>query len=126
MEPVAAHAPVVPFPRYGVRRCFGGNRCVERGVEDGDVRDVRQHALCFFDRTQRRRVVEGRQRLELLDLFPNGLVNQDGIAKAGTAVHDAVRDGFDMSRDLIPGRHALGLVSVDDVQLQARRARVDD
>jgi len=41
-------------------------------------------------------------------------------------VHDAVRNRVDISGDLIPGRDGLGLVSVDEAQLQARRARVDD
>ena len=99
---------------------------MKRGVEHSHVRDVRQDALRLFDRAQRRRVVQRRERLELRDLFANVIVDHDRIAEARTPVHNAVCDRLDMSRDLVPGRDALGLVSLDDVQLQARRARVDD
>jgi hypothetical protein len=42
-------------------------------------------------------------------------------------VHDAVRDRLDMPRDLIPRRDRnRRVVVLDDVQLEARRAGVDD
>ena len=38
--------------RHGVARCLLGHRRVERRVEDGDVGDVRQRALCLVDRAR--------------------------------------------------------------------------
>ena len=85
-----------------------------------------KRALRLLDRAQRRRVVQRRKRLELLDLGPNLVVDHDRLAEPRAAVHHAVRDTADMSQGLSPGRDLPGLVAFDDVQLQARRARVDD
>ena len=57
VEPVAAHAPVAPALRNRVRRGLGGNRGVERRVEDGDVGHVGQGGARLADRAQCRRVV---------------------------------------------------------------------
>ena len=98
---------------------------MERRVEHRDVWNVRERAPRLVDRAHRRRVVQRRERLEPLDLGANVVVDQHWLAKARTAVHDAMRDRRDISRDLVQDVSAWDSSSVDDVQLQARRARVD-
>ena len=54
VEPVAADAPLVaPARRERVRRRLLGHRAVERRVEDGDVRHVREHLHRLVDRVER-------------------------------------------------------------------------
>jgi hypothetical protein len=96
---------------------------MEGRVEHRDVWDVRQDALGFFDRAQRRRVVQRRERLELLDLSFDGSVDQDRLAETLAAVNHAV---CDRGHVLFERVDAARLLSLDDVQLQARRAGVDD
>jgi hypothetical protein len=51
------------------------------------------------------------------------VVDQHGPPEAAAAVDDAVRDGVDF---LLQRIDPCRLVAVDDVELQARRASVDD
>jgi hypothetical protein len=96
---------------------------VERRVEDRDVGEIRQRALRLLDRVERGRVVQGRERFERRDLGANGVVDHDGLAKARAAVHDSVHDRLDVLLERVDLSRFLTL---DDVQLQARRAGVDD
>ena len=126
VESVAAHAPVAPPLRHGVRRRLVGDRRVERRVEDRDVRDVRQAraapprsrampARCAAARAPR----ASRSRPER---------RRRSRPARGTARRRA-RRGARPPRTC-PGTWpqdvtSPGLVPVDDVQLQARRAGVD-
>ena len=78
------------------------------------------------DRAHRRRVVQRRERLELVDLSAHVVVDQHRLAEAGAAVDDAMCHGTDMSEGLSPGGdRTRRVVVLDDVQLQARRTRID-
>ena len=101
---------------------------MERGVEDGDVRDLGEGAPGLVDGAQSRRVVKRCDCLEVADRGQHCLVDDDRFAKACSPVHDSVRDSLD------PGGvevRKLGDVLdapafVHEPELQARRARVDD
>jgi hypothetical protein len=72
--------------------------------------------------------VERRERFELGDLLAHRSVDDSRLAEARAAVDDAVRDrldeiGFDVCKRLEPRRRP---VLGDEVQLQARGARIDD
>jgi len=102
---------------------FRGPVVIDDRVEDRDVGEVRQGLLRLLERAQRRRVVQRRERLERRDLRTHHVIDQYRLTKPCAAVHDSMRDrrnvlgeGFDLSRFL----------ALDEVQLQARRAGVDD
>jgi hypothetical protein len=63
---------------------------------------------------------------QLLELVDDAVVDDDRLAEARAAVDDAVRDGVHVGRRIReridPGRP----LSVDERELQARRAGVDD
>jgi hypothetical protein len=65
---------------------------VERGVEHGHVRDVREPAARFFQRCECGPVVERRKLRERFELGANGVVDDHGLAKALPAVDDPVSD----------------------------------
>jgi len=99
---------------------------VEGRVEDGDVRDVRQELTGALERGERGRVVQRSEGRQLSDRRDDLVVHDDVLAEAPATVHDAVPDRADTR----PGRllQALErprLVAVDEVELEARRARVD-
>ena len=77
VEPVAANVPLprdIPVDRVGRR---GGRQVVEeRGVEDGDVRQVGQRPAGHPDAEHGGRVVQRRQRRELLQLRDQRVVDQ--------------------------------------------------
>jgi len=99
---------------------------VEARVEDGDVRNVREHEASFLEGGERRRVVEWRQRDERLELALDLRVDQDGLTEPLAAVDDPVPDRADGGN----GRQRLDrrrlVVLSDDRELEARRAGVDD
>jgi hypothetical protein len=100
---------------------LGGDRAVERRVEDGDVRNVRERGAGVVDPAQRRVVVQRRDRTQLLDPADDVVVDPRRLDEARAAVDDAVADrlGRDERVDRVRFR------SVDEMELQARRARVD-
>ena len=99
VEPVAADAPLVaPARRQRVGRRLLRHRAVERRVEDRDVRDVRQRLHRVVDRGERLPLVERRQVGDLLERGPDLVVDDDRLAEARAAVHDAVRDRVDLPR----------------------------
>jgi hypothetical protein len=100
---------------------------VERRVEDGDVRDIGERRPRPLESVERRSVVERSKIRELAERRRDRLVDDDGLTKALAAVDDAVADGGDVSRKLLDRRDVLALVvAIDDRQLEARGARVDD
>jgi hypothetical protein len=72
--------------------------------------------------------VEWSERLESTDLVHDRLIDQDGLDETGAAVDDPVRHGHEgravhrIQRSDADRR----LVRRDDVELEARRARVDE
>jgi hypothetical protein len=100
---------------------------VERGVEDGHVLNGREHPAGLVDCPQGRGVVEGCERRQLLDGGSDLRVEQDRLTEPLCTVHDAVSDCADAPRQFGEARDGLGaLLGVDNRELQARRARVDD
>ncbi len=93
VEAVAADPPLLAeAPRQRVGRGLLRQRRVKRGVEHGDVGDMRKYLACLVNRCERRRVVERRE-------FGQGgkpalylVVDQDGLAEARAAVNDSVTD----------------------------------
>jgi hypothetical protein len=67
---------------------------VKGGVEDGDVRRVGHSGLRLADRAQRRCVVQGRQRPELLDRREHIGVDESRLPESRAPVHDPVSDGL--------------------------------
>ena len=61
-------------------------------------------------------------------LVLDGVVDEHRLAEGGAAVDDAMRDGLHCRTDDVLERRdgRRGLVGGDEVQLQARRAGVDD
>jgi hypothetical protein len=122
MKAVPPDPPLLaPLPRDRVCRRLGGDRAVERRVEDGDVRNVRERSAGVVDPAQRRVVVQRRDRTQLLDPADDVVVDPRRLDEARAAVDDAVADrlGRDERVDRVRFR------SVDEMELQARRARVD-
>jgi hypothetical protein len=95
---------------------------MERGVEDGHMRDLGQHLLRAAHLLERASVVERRQNRKLLYRGLDLLVDEHRPIEASAAVHDAVADC--VCRDEVV--HLTGFVSVDEVKLEARGAGIDD
>jgi hypothetical protein len=96
---------------------------VEGGVEDGDVRDVWQGALRLLDRSKSRCVVQRSEGRQLGDRPPDVFVEQCRVAEARTAVNDAMADRV---RGLERLDRTRPVLFIDERELQARRAGVDD
>ena len=101
---------------------------MERRVEDGHLRHGRERLAHLLDRGERRRVLQRRERRELGDRAHDLLVDHDRVETALAAVDDAVPDpGQIGARGGVERVDPLGrLVLADEVELQARRAGVDD
>ena len=101
---------------------------MEGGVEDGDLRRIGQEPLAEGDAREGGCVVERRERLEGCDACPHVCIDDDGLPEPIAAVDDAVCDRVDLDRvDVLehldrPARAVRG----DEVELEARRAGVDD
>src|SRR3954451_22046778 len=96
MEPVAAETEVHdPVPWERVERGWLRQASMECGVEAGHMGEVRAKIPEDVQDRQRGAVV---QRSELHDRgqpTPNAVVDDRGLAKLRSAVHQAVSDGFD-------------------------------
>jgi hypothetical protein len=91
VEAVPADVPLlgdVPVYRVGRRRRW--QVVEERGVEHRDVRQVGQRLKGDVDAEHRRRVVQRRQRCQLLELGDQCVVDQCRPVQIRAAVHDAV------------------------------------
>jgi hypothetical protein len=67
--------------------------------------------------------VERRDRLELADLLAHLAVDQDRLAEARAAVDDTVGDGLGLDVERLDGDR---LAAVDEMELRAGRAGIDD
>ena len=94
METVTAHAILfVIFIGKGIHEVFGRNGLVERGVEHGDLRRVRQDILHRKDTFQIGRIVQGGQFEASLDLLFDGFVDDRAVLEIFAAMRHAVSDG---------------------------------
>ena len=84
---------------------------MERGVEDRDVRHVRQRLTRAADLLEGAPVVEGREHRDLLDRALHLVVDERGADEAAAAVHDAVTHGSRRDEAV----HLPGFVSGDEV-----------
>jgi xylulose-5-phosphate/fructose-6-phosphate phosphoketolase len=110
-----------PDPGNCVRRRGLGQRTVERGVEDRDLRNVRQPFAHPANRVECAPVLQRREHGEPVDLVLDRVVDQLWLVERA-AVHDAMADGV-RGGNLV---HSRCLVTVDEVQLEAGRPRVYD
>ena len=69
-----------------------GQRAVERGVEDRQVRDVGKRLSGSLQCRERGRIVQGRQAAEALESFRHSLVDECRASKALAAMNDPVHD----------------------------------
>ena len=65
---------------------------MERGIEDGDLRDAREQCACGIDAHPFARVMRGRQRLERDERALDLVVDSHRMRKARAAMHDAMPD----------------------------------
>jgi hypothetical protein len=99
---------------------------MKSGVEDGDVRHVRQYPPCLVEGSERRRVVKGGDQREIADLVLDLSVDDDRRLEASAAVDDPVSDGADVAADVVVRLDPVAaLVRRDEVELQAGGAGVD-
>jgi hypothetical protein len=96
---------------------------MEGRIEDGHMWNIRKRALRCLDRLESRLVVKRRERRQLADRALHLLVEDDRLTEAGTTVNDAMTDRLAVDFERVDRRR---LAPLDEVQLQARRARVDD
>ena len=100
---------------------------MKRRVEDGDMRYLRKRTLSSVDCFEGRGVVKRREHYEFADLFPHFLVDDNGVEETRTTVDHPMRDGIDscwsVRERLDSGARP---VILDGMELQARRACVDD
>jgi hypothetical protein len=100
---------------------------VEGAVKDGDVGEIGQRLPRLLDRRQGRRVVQRRELDGGFELLLNRVVDHDRLAKASAAVDDTVGNGRDNFRDRVEGLdRRCRVIGLDNGELQARRAGVDD
>jgi hypothetical protein len=96
-------------------------------IEDSDVRGGRERPSRLVDGADRGRVVEWGERGQLPDCLLDPRIEQDRLAESCATVHDAVPDRVDSGRHRVEAPDRLGaLLTVDDRQLEARGACVDD
>jgi hypothetical protein len=93
VEAVAAHAALGDGRRQRERLRQLGLRAVERGVEAGDLRHLRQAPGDQPDRREVMRLVQWRERHELLQLLHHPGVEPDGLRVRHAAVHHAMAHG---------------------------------
>jgi hypothetical protein len=91
------------------------------------VRRVGDGALRLLDTAECRRVVERRERGELVDRPLDLVVHDHRVTEARAAVYDSMADRVDPGRDRVE-RVAFGafVAGPDDRELEARGAGVDD
>jgi hypothetical protein len=100
---------------------------VEGGVEHRHLRPAGKCGARGVQAVDRRAVVQRRQLRELGQHALHVLVHDDGLAEARAPVHHAMADRGHLGGQRVQALdRPLLLVLVDDGELQARRAGVDD
>jgi hypothetical protein len=92
VETVAAHTALEVLVRQAVELRDPLLRLVEGGVEAGDLRQIRLYLLHGTDRRQVVRLVQRRQRDEVLESPHRFRRHQQRCRVIGSAMHDAVTD----------------------------------
>ena len=95
---------------------------MERGVEDGHVRYVRQRVARTPDLLECAQVVERSEDGEFLDRLLDFVVHERRADEAASTVDDAVTDRVCCDEIV----HLQGLAPRDEVKLEACGARVDN
>ncbi len=99
VEAVFAQAVLhVPLVGHGVEEGLGRHGLVESGVEDGDLRGVREEFLGDVDAHEVGRIVQGAEGEEIADGGLDLGIHADGVAVDFTAVQDAVAHALDFGR----------------------------
>jgi hypothetical protein len=102
VKAVTADTPILaPGARQRVFGCLRRDGAVKRGVEDGDVRKIRERELRLVDCLQGGSIVKRRKRNEVADLATDDLVDHNGIHEARAAVDDTVRNRLDLVGDFL-------------------------
>ena len=94
---------------------------MEGRVEDGDVGDVWKRFPRIANRRERRNVVQRGERRQRVDLGNDLVVDRRRVNEAVATVDNAMPDGLS---GLVGLNRPRG-ISFDEVQLEARGARVD-
>ena len=102
------------------------DRSVERGVEDGDVRNVRQRLPCLPDRVDGRRIVQRCELTQLIERCHHIVVEQRRLDEPQASVNDSMSDARDVAGIAEHRNRVRDVVSVDDAQLEAGGAGIDD
>jgi hypothetical protein len=109
-QPVESESPQAKRRRHRICRGDLRHRGVEGGIEDGDVRNVRQRVPRVGQRLQRRSIVEGRELTQPVELVDDLVVDDDRLAEDRAAVDDPVRDRVGR----LECRDGPGLIAVDE------------
>ena len=107
MEAVAAHPFVVEAVGYGIAIGRRGMAAMERGVEAGDLRQLRKALADRADRRKVVRLVQRRERHEALELRDHLVVDQNRLRVDRPAMDDAMPDGGKVDAVLLP-QHGAG------------------
>ena len=109
VEAVAAHAVfLVIFIIDAVDESLRRHGLMEGGVENHDIRELRQHGLDRENALQIGRVVQRREGHDFLDAFDNFRSHQHGLGELLAAVNDAVsgcRELVEALEDPVLGIH---------------------
>ncbi len=103
MKAVPAYAFVGETARQAEQLGQSGLAVVERGVEAGDLRDLRRRLLDRLDDREVEGLVQRRQRFERMQIGQHLGVDADGRRKARAAVHDPVSDPHHRRAAVQPG-----------------------
>jgi hypothetical protein len=112
-----------PMLRHGVQACLVRHRRMEVGVRHRDVGDFRKRLARAGDRLEGGPVVEWGNRCALLDVLEHGVVDRGRLRHEPPEVDDPVADRVAAHVERF---HRSRLLARDEMQLQARRAGIDD
>jgi len=143
VEAITTQTPVLPpGTRERVRGSLGRHAGVERGVKTGDLRQVGPHRPHHIYRSEGLRIVQRGEVDESTESLLDRFVDENWCGEARAAVNNAVPDGPDLRHPPEERPESTGegrrskarkitrrddLVPViDDAELQAARAGVDD
>ena len=128
VEAVAAHAPARAIRGTAYVAASAGIDAWKAVSKTATLGTFGNDALRLLDRGERGWVLERRESGQLRDRTQDLVVDLDRIAEALAAVDDPVADAGELGSHggVEIGEHLGRLVLMDEVELQARRAGVDD
>src|SRR5262249_4628249 len=107
---------LAPARGYGVGRCRGGQRCVEPGIEDGDLWNTWERLAGAAESRERGRVVKRCECRQPLELPLDRVGDEARLYQVCAPVHNAMPHGVRRNEVVDWLRLAVG----DEQQLQAR------